>query len=339
MAAPGEALIIKIWETLADRGMGGLLRPWQMCREGKAISDIRRHEELSRIRTEEDIRAFYDGKAKFDEKGQLVRLALPKSSASIQIESEPPSLLGSLGEEEIIRSAKRSLNIRKIFALSEEEAEADPDAIISDDAVDPDWFSRWRANAEDVTSEEVQRLWARILKGEVQQPGSYSLHTLEFMRRMSKEEAVRISNIAPLVFENHFIFEIDKNDNYVKFDDLLYLEHLGLIMGASSAVGLGIQRLFTSNEKDRFILLLRAQNYRGLLIEDNDPSHQFRFSVMNLTQIGREIFSLGKFEENLDYIETVGKYIKKKTNKQVSICKWHVVKGNHIRFEKLKVIE
>ena len=41
---PGERLLIKIWQTVTDRGIGGLLSPWQIKREGKAHADVRRYE-------------------------------------------------------------------------------------------------------------------------------------------------------------------------------------------------------------------------------------------------------------------------------------------------------
>jgi hypothetical protein len=43
--APGEQLLIKLWETIADKGIGNLLRPWQMRREGQAAIDVK-HSEL-----------------------------------------------------------------------------------------------------------------------------------------------------------------------------------------------------------------------------------------------------------------------------------------------------
>ena len=46
MKAPGEELVIRLWETLVERGIGGLLRPWQIRREGMARLDVRRQEVL-----------------------------------------------------------------------------------------------------------------------------------------------------------------------------------------------------------------------------------------------------------------------------------------------------
>ena len=41
MEAPGEKLIIKLWESIADKGIGSLLKPWQIRREGRASIDLK----------------------------------------------------------------------------------------------------------------------------------------------------------------------------------------------------------------------------------------------------------------------------------------------------------
>jgi len=40
LEAPGENLLIKLWETLADKGIGSLFKPWQIKREGKATAEV-----------------------------------------------------------------------------------------------------------------------------------------------------------------------------------------------------------------------------------------------------------------------------------------------------------
>ena len=46
MEFPGEKLIVKLWETLAEKGIGALLTPWQTVREGRARNEVRRLELL-----------------------------------------------------------------------------------------------------------------------------------------------------------------------------------------------------------------------------------------------------------------------------------------------------
>ena len=48
---------------------------------------------------------------------------------------------------------------------------------------------------EDVTDEEMQLLWSRVLAGETKRPKSFSLRTLDILRNLSKEEAEKFQNL------------------------------------------------------------------------------------------------------------------------------------------------
>ena len=49
---PGEKLLIKIWDSIVDRGIGGLLHPRQIKRLGKARAEVRRDDLLMMAQTE-----------------------------------------------------------------------------------------------------------------------------------------------------------------------------------------------------------------------------------------------------------------------------------------------
>ena len=44
MEFPGEKLVIKLWETVAEKGIGSLFKPWQMRREGRASIQLKSEE-------------------------------------------------------------------------------------------------------------------------------------------------------------------------------------------------------------------------------------------------------------------------------------------------------
>ena len=60
---------------------------------------------------------------------------------------------------------------------------------IADESPDDDWINRFFSSAQEVSSDDMQTLWGRILAGEVKQPGSYSLRTLDFLRNLTASEA------------------------------------------------------------------------------------------------------------------------------------------------------
>jgi uncharacterized repeat protein (TIGR03899 family) len=63
---------------------------------------------------------------------------------------------------------------------------------------DADWFSTFTELAEDVSNKTMQNLWAKILAGEISQPGSFSTKTLKIFRAMSITEAKLLSKACSL---------------------------------------------------------------------------------------------------------------------------------------------
>ena len=63
------------------------------------------------------------------------------------------------------------------------------DKDVQDHEVDHDWTARFFNDVQDVSSEEMQHLWARILVGEVERPGSTSTRTLSVLKDMNKRVA------------------------------------------------------------------------------------------------------------------------------------------------------
>ena len=61
MQMPGETLIAKLWETLVDKGIGNLLKPLQIRREGKAYIDVKRDEILILAQANRDAEAIRRG--------------------------------------------------------------------------------------------------------------------------------------------------------------------------------------------------------------------------------------------------------------------------------------
>ena len=66
------------------------------------------------------------------------------------------------------------------------------------DRADQDWFSSFVTFAEGISNKSMQDLWAKILAGEVSQPGSFSLKTLQTFRTMSITEAKLLAKACSL---------------------------------------------------------------------------------------------------------------------------------------------
>lgn len=67
--------------------------------------------------------------------------------------------------------------------------------VVSEDPVDADFVARFFTEAQDVSSPTMQRLWAKILSGEVVRPGSCGTRTLDVLRNISIDEAQQFESL------------------------------------------------------------------------------------------------------------------------------------------------
>jgi hypothetical protein len=100
-----------------------------------------------------------------------------------------------------------------------------------------DWITNFFDKCRIVSDEEMQVLWAKILAGEANSPGTYSKRTVNFLGSLEKDEAQLFTNLCsfvaivnkeanPLIYDYNAL--IYKNQE-IGFDALTHLENIGLI--------------------------------------------------------------------------------------------------------------
>jgi hypothetical protein len=302
---PGERLLIKIWQTVTERGIGGLLNPWQMRREGKARADVHRVEMQNLAQGYRDQLDILAGRKKLDDRGRLIECKpaeppnVPASdSRSATDPNQAVPLLERLRKEQDRRLLERAINVTATIAMAEDEASSVADENVSDKPVDPDWFARWRVNAEEIQDDEMRRLWARILTGETAKPGRFSLHTLDFMRRLAKEDAALIEKVAPFVCGREVIRHDLLASNGIDLHALMELQDLGVMSGVEAQLA----KTWTDSQ-----IILRYWN-KALLARSTEVK-TLMLPIYGVTKVGGQVMSLGKFQANNEYILAIGQVI------------------------------
>ena len=116
MDVPGEKLLIKLWETIADKGIGSLLKPWQMRREGRAAIDVRREELLALAQAEVDATAIRSGQRLLLTDGTLSNQPTEKEVVLLPEQAYEPPLLPHI--EEIADQNTRAESIRREISIA-----------------------------------------------------------------------------------------------------------------------------------------------------------------------------------------------------------------------------
>lgn len=191
-----------------------------------------------------------------------------------------------------VRRHNRNVNFNGIVKLATSE--------ISDEAnpgdIDPEWAENFRDHAEKVSTKEVQQVWAKMLAGEINKPGSFSKRTMSILADMSAYECEAFaklcsfsiaspnSNMPPLVVLYEKKDVPDFNDGAFTYDERSSLEALGLI-------DCGLIRNLTLEKGGKLLF-----NIGSLTIEitnNTDSKRKLGFSPL-LTRFGCELASICK---------------------------------------------
>ncbi len=312
----GEKLLIKMWETLTKDGIGSLASPWQIKRQGKAHAEVRRDELLLIAQAESDADDIKQGRKKLLSDGRLIELNDNSSVDSSEKDDlgriEPlinlNSLSSKIDQQKNAEEIQQEININKTILLAEDEllrSNQEP----PQENVDPDWIYRWRDYAKSTQSEELRKLWARTLAGEVKSPGRYSLRTLEFIKNLSQDEALAISTLGQFVI-NNTIFKTKRLEEFnINMSFLLQMDDLGILNGVQGGQVAGLNLTMPSIDSNKYINSLINRSII-LLIEHDDPAKKMVLDCYQVSRIGVELLSLGDFKADRQYMEEIGNKIK-----------------------------
>ena len=305
---PGENLLIKLWESLADKGVASLLKPWQIRREGRANVDLRRYELLALAGAEREAEEKRSGRRQLENARFVLSLTENADVETPEVVRDEVPLLELANRSAVADAMRKEVNVAKAVLHAEEELRNDQSPPPTQ-KLDDDWLYRWRDYAGSVSSDELQAIWGRILAGELKSPGLYSYRLLDFVRNLTKDEAEMIERLAPFVFVDIVVRDHDAilEDAGVNFGMLLQLQGLGILSGVEA---LGMSISISSNSKERYNRVLLCHG-RGLLIEHDDVNKKFDLGCYIVTNLGMQVIKLGKFVPNEIYLTAVGRGIKK----------------------------
>ena len=157
---------------------GPMLAPWKAGQEAKAR------------------RILAEGQAT-----SMQIIATAQEEARAKLVSPQAALQGEVTIGELItqriqfQEEKRQANIGSVV---EQAANELGDNEVQDTPIDHDWTARFFSDVQDVSSEDMQLLWARILAGEVERPGSTAIKTLQILKNLDKTTATIFRNLCSI---------------------------------------------------------------------------------------------------------------------------------------------
>lgn len=185
--------------------------PWRALQEGKAkVVAAKADAEVQKIQVATDVEVQRIQAATANGTSQLIAKEQDKARQYVvtpdALEPDGSVRIGFDDAQKAMefQAKKRLMNVGAIAGHAAEELK---DKEVSDHNPDPDWIARFFDGAQDVSSEELQKLWGRILAGEIKSPGQTSLRTLSILRNMTQQEAQDFSTLMRFQIDNFILSE------------------------------------------------------------------------------------------------------------------------------------
>ena len=148
---------------------GPMLAPWQARREAKA----------KQIAAEGDAKALtIQAEAQSEARNTLV-----SKGSGLAVELD---ITDKVNQRVLFQEQKRQLNIEKVVRKAADEL---GDKTVANKEPDHDWTARFFNDVQDVSTAEMQILWARVLAGEVERANSTSIRTLGILKNLDQATA------------------------------------------------------------------------------------------------------------------------------------------------------
>lgn len=116
-----------------------------------------------------------------------------EAKADIEVEQLKARALERWVAEETIMQANMESVVQKSLAKIDDHANPKD--------VDPDWLRVFFENARKFSNEEVQKLWARLLAEEVNEPGNFKRQTIAILSHVDREDIETINLLSRYVIK------------------------------------------------------------------------------------------------------------------------------------------
>ena len=199
--------------------------------------------------------------------------------------------------------------------------------------ISDDFLAHFEGEAKKQNTDTMQHLFARILAGEILQPGSYAIKSVRTVSEMRRDIAMCFQRLCSICISQEIqsdvldvralVFEGTAGNNALAaygldFGALVALEEYGLII--SDFHSWKDYRTSIVDLRSAFLLPIKYQCRQWKLVRSTENKQsEFRIHGVALSMVGRELFSVVDQVENSTYTRNLNQFFEKKNMKMVQI--------------------
>ena len=244
---------------------------------------------------------------------------------------EAIELMSRAGHRLANQELKKQVNIENTLYetknILEKEKENGQD-VASSEPVKDDFMTQFYNGVGEISDVDMQLLWAKLLAGEIKQPRTFSLRTIQKLKVISSKEAILFEKISPYVIDNDYIPN-DANflQKYnVNYSDLMILQDCGILSLVKTSKYYNSEQAAIYNKK---ISVFKK------MVLSNDEKNIIETKVFPLSQFGKELMGLVTIQYNDNYFYEFLNRLKsyQKNSATISVSCYEITNRNNGNIE------
>ncbi len=210
----------------------------------------------------------------------IVTTALAQAAAERAVAD--PLLVDAALQQWTPGTIARQANKARIAQKMLEELETSDEPFIAGEPISDDFLNSFEKFCEDASSEDMQRLWARVLAGELKRPGSFSRRALRVLYDLDSGTAKLFETAAYDVVGGIMLLAEEEQDRQLV--PTLELEAAGLLTGAGGVLAYNI------NADDRGLAFVEGETLA--LVIAAPAKHKMSLNALPLSAVGKQLLTL-----------------------------------------------
>ena len=203
---------------------------------------------------------------------------------------------------------QRQKNIESVVEVAKQALPSS----VSDDPVDQDWINHFFDGVKDVSSEDLQELWGRILAGEVTSPGRFTRRLVEFLKTIERNEAEMLTALFSVCFTDaddwNFYFETEATNASLREaigdgDVLRHFVDIGILSGGFDMMNLSDTTGFKIQYSGHSYIMEGPPKPLDS-IDAHSPLEQF-ISIRRLSAIGQQLALVATAKKDPDLVSKI----------------------------------
>lgn len=218
----------------------------------------------------------------------------------------------------VASEVNKQKNMEDVIQRADEILQKEPSNELTSEESDQGWVEDCLDGAGKAYDDELKDYWAKLLAGEIRNPGKYSKRITNFMKTISQKDAERIKKICPYVMYDMKgdAVILRYNGEKISYEDISFLAELRLLNSSSFVVK---QYKFAKGKGQAFFF---KKNIGYLLKIDKE---EYALPIYAVTQLGKEVLSIvDDAEADIDYLKDFSISITKRKSDLVANCGYFI---------------